>query len=124
MIWSGPGEDDGGFAGAVEAVEGEVVDFREECRVEDGGGGALGGELAVVEEEEFVGEGGGEVEVVAGGEDREVLFAGKLAEPSAAPLGFEWTSAGAVVPLAGFYLFTAFGARQESTGGQALKRAA
>ena len=25
-------------------------------------------------------------------------FAGKLAEPSAAPLGFEWTGAGAVVP--------------------------
>ena len=51
-------------------------------------------------------------------------FAGKLAEPSAAPLGFEWTGAGAVVPLTGFYLFTAFGARQESTGGQALKQAA
>ena len=51
-------------------------------------------------------------------------FAGKLAEPSAAPLGVEWTGAGAVVPLTGFYLFTAFGARQESTGGQAMKRAA
>ena len=51
-------------------------------------------------------------------------FAGKLAEPSAAPLGFEWTSAGAVVPLTGFYLFTAFGAGQEGTGGQALKQAA
>jgi hypothetical protein len=52
------------------------------------------------------------------------VFAGKLAEPSAAPLGFEWTSAGAVVPLTGFYLFTTFGARQESTGGQAMKWAA
>jgi hypothetical protein len=52
------------------------------------------------------------------------VFAGKLAESSAAPLGFEWTGAGAVVPLTGFYLFTAFGARQESTGGQAMKQAA
>ena len=51
-------------------------------------------------------------------------FAGKLAEPSAAPLGFEWTSAGAVVPLTGFYLFTAFGARQESAEEQGMKRAA
>ena len=51
-------------------------------------------------------------------------FAGKLSEPSAAPHGFEWMGAGAVVPLTGFYLFTAFGARQESTGGQAMKRAA
>jgi len=52
------------------------------------------------------------------------VFAGKLAEPSAAPLGFEWTGAGVVVPLTGFYLFTAFGARQESTERRALKRAA
>jgi hypothetical protein len=40
----------------------------------------LGGEAAVVEEEEFVGEGGGEVEVVAGGEDGKVLFLGELTE--------------------------------------------
>jgi len=51
-------------------------------------------------------------------------LAGKLAEPSAAPLGFEWTSAGAVVPLTGFYLFTAFAARQESTGERGTKQAA
>ena len=51
-------------------------------------------------------------------------FAGKLAEPCAAPLGFEWRGAETVVPLTGFYLFTAFGARQESTGCQAMKRAA
>src|SRR3954468_13811070 len=50
-------------------------------------------------------------------------FAGKLAEPAAAPLGFEWRGAGAAVPLTGFYLFTAFGARQESMGGQAIRRA-
>jgi len=51
-------------------------------------------------------------------------FAGKLAEPSAAPLGFAWAGAETVVPLTGFYLFTAFGARQESTGEQAMKRTA
>ena len=51
-------------------------------------------------------------------------FAGKLAESSAAPLGFAWTGAGTVVPLTGFYLSTAFRARQESTGEQGMKRAA
>ena len=51
-------------------------------------------------------------------------FAGKLAEPSAAPLGFEWRGAETVVPLTGIYLFTAFGARQESTAERGMKRAA
>ena len=51
-------------------------------------------------------------------------FAGKLAEPAAAPLGFERQAAGAVVPLTGFYLFTAFAARQESTGERGTKQAA
>jgi len=51
-------------------------------------------------------------------------FAGKLAEPSAVPLGFEWTGAGAVVPLTGFYLFTAFDTKQERAEERGMKRAA
>ena len=41
-------------------------------------------------------------------------FAGKVDEPSAAPLGFEQEPARALVPLTGFYLFTAVWPKQES----------
>ena len=51
-------------------------------------------------------------------------FSGKVDEPSVAPLGFEWERAETMVPLTGFYLFTAFDAGLESTGGRALKWAA
>ena len=51
-------------------------------------------------------------------------FAGKVDEPSAAPLGFEQEPARALVPLTGFYLFTAVWAEQESGGLKAMRLAA
>lgn len=62
------------------AFNGDVVDGGEDFRSEDVRGGAGGDEAAFVEEEEVVGEGGGEVEVVAGGEDGKVALAGEAAE--------------------------------------------
>jgi len=50
--------------------------------------------------------------------------AGKLDEPSAAPLGFQREAARAVVPLTGFYLFTAVRAGQESADVQSMRWAA
>jgi hypothetical protein len=51
-------------------------------------------------------------------------FAGKVDEPSAAPLGFEQEPARALVPLTGFYLFTAVWPEQESGGVKAMRLAA
>src|SRR3954470_18694658 len=50
--------------------------------------------------------------------------AGKLDEPSAAPLGFQREAARAVVPLTGFYLFTAVRAGRESADVQSMRWAA
>ena len=51
-------------------------------------------------------------------------FAGKVGEHSSMVSGFDRKAAGAVVPLTGFYLFTAFQARRESMDGQPMRWAA
>ena len=57
-----------------------MVDGGEGFGPEDFVGGAGGGDGAVVEEDQLVGEGGAEVDVVGGEDHRELLFAGELAE--------------------------------------------
>ena len=51
-------------------------------------------------------------------------FAGKVDEPSAAPLGFEQETAQAILPLTGFYLFRASCSDRERTRVQPMRRAA
>ena len=51
-------------------------------------------------------------------------FAGKVGEHSSMVSGFDRKAAGAVVPLTGFYLFTAFQARRESMDAQPMRWAA
>jgi len=68
-------EDDGGFAGAVDPFHLDLVDARQEVGIEHGVHGAAGDYTALIKEQEVVGEGGGEVEIVTGGEDGQVLLA-------------------------------------------------
>jgi hypothetical protein len=51
-------------------------------------------------------------------------FAGKVGEHSSRVSGFDRKAARAVVPLTGFYLFTAFQAQRESTDAQPMRWAA
>ena len=51
-------------------------------------------------------------------------FAGKVDEPSAAPLAFEQEPARALVPLTGFYLVTAVWPKQESGSLEPMRLAA
>ena len=66
--------------GGVEAQNGEFVDRGEGFGPEDFVGGAGGGDGAVVQENQLVGEGGAEVDVVGGEKHRELLFLCELAE--------------------------------------------
>jgi hypothetical protein len=51
-------------------------------------------------------------------------FAGKVDEPSGAPLGFKLETVRAILPLTGFYLFRASCSDRERTRVQPMKRAA
>ena len=64
----------------VEAEDGELVDGAEGFGPEDFIRSAGGGDGAVVEEDQLVGEGGAEVDVVGGENNRELLFSRELAE--------------------------------------------
>src|SRR3954469_6526939 len=75
-IW----ENDGGLAGAVVAFNIESIDAGEDVGAENVGGRAGGDDRTLVQQQQLVGEGGGEVQVVAGGEDGEVALAGEAAE--------------------------------------------
>lgn len=73
------GEEDG-VGGGWEGVHFQAVGLGDEFWGEDGGGGAVGDEAAGGEEEQFIGEGAGEIEIVGGHEDGEGVVAGDLAE--------------------------------------------
>lgn len=60
----------------------DAVDALDVFGGDDGAGGALGDDVAIVHEDDAVGECGGEVEVVAGEEDGEVFVAGEAFERS------------------------------------------
>src|SRR5436853_7593005 len=60
------------LARAIDALHWDPINARKDPRIEHGRGRAGGGNLSLVQQEQFVGEGGGEVQVVAGREDRQV----------------------------------------------------